>query len=85
MNKILVSGDDNDACTVDSCDDQNGCYTTAVDCDDSDTCTEDSCDSDTRCSVDVTMRKLIVTILLDVSIMKSNMITMLVLMIVVIF
>jgi len=47
---IPVLCDDNDACTDDICDDQNGCYFPAVDCDDSDACTEDSCDSDTGCT-----------------------------------
>ena len=44
-----VDCDDTDACTVDTCDNLQGCLNQDVDCDDEDACTMDLCDSGTGC------------------------------------
>jgi choice-of-anchor A domain-containing protein len=44
-----VNCNDNNACTVDSCDSQNGCQHTPLDCDDGNPCTIDSCNPQTGC------------------------------------
>jgi len=41
--------DDDDACTIDTCDPLTGCTYEDVDCDDGDPCTEDSCDPAIGC------------------------------------
>ena len=41
--------DDDDACTIDTCDPLTGCTYEDVDCDDGDQCTEDSCDPAIGC------------------------------------
>ena len=45
----VVHCDDNDACTIDSCDPVLGCQHAAINCDDSDACTIDACDSVLGC------------------------------------
>jgi uncharacterized repeat protein (TIGR01451 family) len=44
-----VTCDDNDACTVDSCDSSTGCGHVALSCDDGEGCTDDSCDAILGC------------------------------------
>ena len=41
---------DNNACTTDTCDANNGCVHTAVSCDDSNACTTDTCDANNGCA-----------------------------------
>jgi hypothetical protein len=41
--------DDNDACTIDTCDPATGCVHTQIDCNDNNACTTDTCDSVDGC------------------------------------
>ena len=42
--------DDDDACTVDTCDPESGCRHETLSCDDDDFCTNDACDAATGCT-----------------------------------
>ena len=44
-----ISCDDDDACTIDSCDPVTGCFYTPVNCDDGNPCTVDTCDPVSGC------------------------------------
>lgn len=46
---IVLDCDDDDVCTVDSCDSVDGCSNVARNCDDSNLCTVDSCDTGLGC------------------------------------
>ena len=45
----VASCDDNDACTIDSCDARDGCRHAALSCDDGNPCTNDACDAVVQC------------------------------------
>src|SRR5262249_36163511 len=44
-----VNGDDNTACTADSCNTASGCVHTVIDCNDNNACTADSCNTASGC------------------------------------
>ncbi|MCH7883933.1 MAG: hypothetical protein IIC01_01660 [Planctomycetes bacterium] len=46
---VAADCDDGDACTTDTCDDDNECVNDALTCDDGDVCTDDSCDEAIGC------------------------------------
>lgn len=48
----LLSCDDNDACTVDTCNAVKGCASAPIACDDQDSCTIDSCHAQLGCRVE---------------------------------
>jgi hypothetical protein len=43
-----INCNDNNVCTLDSCDPQSGCSNSPISCDDGNVCTIDSCDAKNR-------------------------------------